>query len=353
MGTQDSITIRQPDDWHLHVRDGEVLKAVLSHTSNVWARAIIMPNLVPPVTTVEMALAYRDRIMAAAGNPHFTPLMTLYLTDNTDPKQIKEGKESGVITAVKLYPQGATTNSDFGVTSIEKVYPVIRAMEDVGMPLLIHGEVTDVDIFDREAVFIERTLRPLLEQFRFLKVVLEHITTREGVRFVQEMHRKDRSVAATITPHHLVIDRNDIFEGGIQPHRYCLPIAKRKWHKEALVQAAISGMPCFFAGTDSAPHLRSKKEASCGCAGIFCAPTALQTYAEIFDSAGVLHQLEGFVSEHGARFYGLPLNERTVTLSRQKREVPVSLPCKGEDIQVFRGGEIIPWKVTDVPVAAV
>lgn len=349
----ETITIRRPDDWHVHLRDGAMLKAVLPFTAAQFGRAIIMPNLVPPVTTTAMADAYRERIMAAlpAGS-RFQPLMTLYMTDDTDPADVVSGYESGRIVAVKLYPQHATTNSHFGVTDIEKIHPVLAAMEKAGVPLLIHGEVTrpEVDIFDREAVFIETVLDPLVRRFPGLKVTLEHVTTKEGVEYVTGARER---VAATITPHHLIFNRNAIFQGGIRPHYYCLPIAKREEHRLALRKAATSGNPRFFLGTDTAPHARAAKEAACGCAGLFVAPVALACYAQVFEEEGALDKFEAFASLNGPRHYGLPVNEGTITLVRRPRAVAedVSLPA-GEAVHVFRGGETVSWTVADADSAA-
>jgi dihydroorotase len=349
----ETITIHRPDDWHVHLRDGAMLKAVLPFTAAQFSRAIIMPNLVPPVTTTAMADAYRERIMAAlpAGS-RFQPLMTLYMTDDTDPADVVSGYESGRIVAVKLYPQHATTNSHFGVTDIEKIHPVLAAMEKAGVPLLIHGEVTrpEVDIFDREAVFIETVLDPLVRRFPGLKVTLEHVTTKEGVEYVTGARER---VAATITPHHLIFNRNAIFQGGIRPHYYCLPIAKREEHRLALRKAATSGNPRFFLGTDTAPHARAAKEAACGCAGLFVAPVALACYAQVFEEEGALDKFEAFASLNGPRHYGLPVNEGTITLVRRPRAVAedVSLPA-GEAVHVFRGGETVSWTVADADSAA-
>ncbi|MBB4015384.1 dihydroorotase [Chelatococcus caeni] len=348
----ETITIRRPDDWHVHLRDGAMLKAVLPFTAAQFGRAIIMPNLVPPVTTTAMADAYRARIMAAlpAGS-RFEPLMTLYMTDDTDPADVVSGYENGRIAAVKLYPQHATTNSHFGVTDIEKIHPVLAAMEKAGVPLLIHGEVTrpDVDIFDREAVFIDTVLDPLVQRFAGLRVTLEHVTTKEGVDYVTGARER---VGATITPHHLIFNRNAIFQGGIRPHYYCLPIAKREVHRQALRQAATSGNARFFLGTDTAPHTRAAKEAACGCAGLFVAPVALACYAQVFEEEGALDRFEAFASLNGPRHYGLPVNEGTITLVRRPRMVAedVSLPA-GEAVHVFRGGETVSWAVADADSA--
>ena len=339
------LTIRRPDDWHVHLRDGAMLEAVAWYTARQFARAIVMPNLSPPVTTSAMAAAYRERVLAAlpAGSD-FAPLMTLYLTDGIDPDEIVRGHGEGVVTASKLYPAHATTNAAHGVTDIARIVPAIEAMQRIGMPLLIHGEVTDraVDIFDREAVFIDRILTPLVRDFPALKVVLEHITTAEAAQFVAGA---GPLVAATITPQHLHINRNAMFDGGLRPHAYCLPVAKREAHRRAVRAAATSGSPQFFLGTDSAPHSVSRKEAACGCAGIFNAPYALESYAAVFDEDGVLDRLEGFASEHGPLFYGLPLNEGTVTLERLPVAVPERMMAGDEPIVPFHAGEQLPWRI--------
>ena len=345
MPHQTSITIRRPDDWHLHLRDGDMLKAVAPFTARQFARAIIMPNLSPPVTSVEAAAAYRDRIISAAG-PGFTPLMTCYLTDDARPDEIARGHAEGVWIAAKLYPAGATTNSASGVTDIGNIYPALERMQAIGMPLLVHGEVTDpaVDIFDREAVFIDRVLQPLVRDFPALRIVFEHITTADAAQFV--MSAPD-SIAATVTPQHLVINRNALFAGGLRPHAYCLPVAKRERHRLAVRAAAVSGSPKFFLGTDSAPHLREAKESSCGCAGIFNAPFALESYASVFEEEGALDRFEAFASENGARFYGLPLNEGSVTLERADIEVPDSIPAAGSSLVPFHAGERLRWRLAD------
>ncbi|MEY4238311.1 MAG: dihydroorotase [Pseudomonadota bacterium] len=336
------LTIRRPDDWHVHLRDGAVLEGVAKHTAHQFARAIVMPNLSPPVTTVEAAAAYRDRIVAAAG-PGFTPLMTAYLTDTIEAGEIERGFGEGVFTAAKLYPAHATTGSAHGVTDVANIRPVLERMEAIGMPLLIHGEVTDahVDIFDREAVFIERTLSGLVRDLPGLKVVFEHITTAEAVAFVQS---SGPNVAATITPQHLHINRNAMFTGGIRPHMYCLPVAKREVHRLALRQAATSGSAKFFLGTDSAPHAVGAKEAACGCAGIFNAPYALESYLAVFEEEGAIDRFEGFASEHGPRFYGLPLNDGTVTLERSGTTVPELIDANGTPIVPFHAGETLAWR---------
>lgn len=339
------LTIRRPDDWHVHLRDGEMLKAVAPYTARQFARAIVMPNLVPPVTTVAAAEAYRDRIRAAVpGEAGFTPLMTCYLTDDADPAELVRGFESGVWVAAKLYPAHATTNSAHGVTDIANLHPALESMQRIGMPLLVHGEVTDadVDIFDREAVFIDRTLAGLVRDFPALKIVFEHITTAEAAAFVEAT---GPNVAATVTPQHLVINRNAMFAGGIRPHAYCLPVAKREMHRLAVRRAAVSGSPKFFLGTDSAPHAVEKKEAACGCAGIFNAAYALESYATVFDEEGVLDRFEAFASENGPNFYGLPLNDGTVTLERVAIEIPNTLPANGTSLVPFHAGEKLPWRL--------
>ncbi|MGP1282821.1 MAG: dihydroorotase [Parasphingopyxis sp.] len=339
----DILTIRRPDDWHVHLRDGAMLEAVAGYTARQFARAIVMPNLAPPVTTAKAADAYRDRIMAALPeDSDFTPLMTAYLTDTIDPDDLAAGHADGVFTAAKLYPAGATTNSDSGVTDIANIRGVLGRMEAIGMPLLIHGEVTDsdVDIFDREAVFIERILEPLTRDFPALRIVFEHITTADAVSFVESA---GPDIAATITPHHCVINRNAIFERGIRPHAYCLPVAKRERHRLAVRAAAVSGSPKFFLGTDTAPHARADKESACGCAGIFNAPFALESYACVFEAEGALDHFEGFASEHGPRFYGLPLNTGTVTLRRAPTTVPERLAAGGAELVPFQASETLGW----------
>lgn len=341
----DTITIRRPDDWHVHLRDGAMLEAVAPFTARQFARAIIMPNLSPPVTSAASAAAYRDRIMAAlpAGSD-FTPLMTCYLTDDADADDIAAGHAAGIFTAAKLYPANATTNSVHGVTDVAHIMPVLERMQEIGMPLLVHGEVTDsdIDIFDREAVFIERILENLIEALPNLKVVLEHITTEQAVRFVESC---GPNVAATITPHHLHINRNAMFAGGIRPHAYCLPVAKREVHRLALRKAATSGSPKYFLGTDSAPHEIHAKESACGCAGIFNAPFALESYAAVFDEEGALDRLEGFASEHGPNFYGLPLNEDKVTLARSSSVIPGNLAAAGSQLVPFHAGADLNWRI--------
>jgi dihydroorotase len=339
-----TLIIRQPDDWHVHLRDGPMLSCVVNFTARQFARAIVMPNLSPPITTVAAAQAYRARIVAAvAPDADFTPLMTCYLTDSIDKAEVATGYSLGVFAACKLYPAHATTNSAHGVTDVQNIYPVLDVMQRIGMPLLLHGEVTDkhIDVFDREAVFIERTLAPLIRDFPALKVVLEHITTAEAVSFVESA---PRNVAATITPHHLDFNRNAMFEGGIRPHFYCLPVAKREHHRLALRRAATSGSAKFFLGTDSAPHAVGDKESACGCAGIFNAPQALESYAKTFEEEGALDRLEGFASEFGARFYGLPLNGRRVALEPVAQVVPDRLQALTSHVVPFHAGETLGWR---------
>ncbi|MFJ4288339.1 dihydroorotase [Cupriavidus sp. NPDC089707] len=338
------LTITRPDDWHLHLRDGAALAAVLPDTARQFARAIIMPNLKPPVTTVEQAQAYRARILAALpAGMQFEPLMTLYLTDNTSPEEIVAAKASGFVHGVKLYPAGATTNSDAGVTDIRRCYAALEAMQREGLPLLVHGEVTDpaIDIFDREAVFIEQVMTPLRRDMPELKVVFEHITTKDAAQYVLEA---SGPVGATITAHHLLYNRNAIFTGGIRPHYYCLPVLKRETHREALVAAATSGNPRFFLGTDSAPHARGLKEHACGCAGCYTALHAMELYAEAFDAAGALDKLEAFASFNGPAFYGLPRNTGTLTLEREDWQLPAELPYGDTTLVPLRGGETLRWK---------
>jgi dihydroorotase len=340
----DCLTIRRPDDWHLHFRDGAIMREVVPYTARQFARAIVMPNLTPPVTTTELGAAYRDRIMAAVPKGvRFTPLMTCYLTDNTDADDLARGAGAGVFTAAKMYPANATTNSAAGVTNVEKLYPVLARMEAEDIVLCVHGEVTDhsVDVFDREKEFIERHLRSLVAAFPRLRVVFEHITTSDAVDFVMEAGPQ---VAATITPQHLHINRNAMLVGGIQPHNYCLPVAKRETHRLALRKAATGGSAKFFLGTDSAPHLKKDKESACGCAGIFGAPTALESYATVFDEEGALDKFEGFASLHGPAFYKLPVNEDSVKLERAELPVPAVLQVTGEDIVPWHGGQILGWK---------
>ncbi|MDO8348294.1 MAG: dihydroorotase [Rugosibacter sp.] len=345
---QKTLTFTRPDDWHLHLRDGAALAAVLPDTARRFARAIVMPNLKPPVTTMALAAAYRQRILdALPQGMNFEPLMTLYLTDNTAPAEIDAAQKSGFIHGVKLYPAGATTNSDAGVTDIGKCAATLARMEKLGMPLLVHGEVTDaaVDVFDREAVFIERVLVPLRRDFPALKVVLEHVTTAEGVDFV---HAAGANVAATITAHHLLLNRNALFAGGLRPHHYCLPVLKRERHRQALLAAATSGSPKFFLGTDSAPHGKSTKETACGCAGCYTAHAAIELYAEVFEAAGALDALEGFASFHGADFYGLPRNTGRITLLRDPLDVPPCLDYLADDVLVpLRAGETVAWRLLE------
>jgi dihydroorotase len=333
-----TLTIRKPDDWHVHLRDAEMLATVAPYTARQFARAIVMPNLVPPITTVEAASAYRERILGAAG-PGFTPLMTCYLTDTMRPDEIERGFTGNVWIAGKLYPAGATTNSASGVTDINNIYPVLQRMERIGMVLCVHGEVTDpdVDVFDREAVFIDSVLQPVTRDFPALKIVFEHITTGEAVQFVESA---SPNIAATITPQHLTLNRNAIFFGGLRPHAYCLPVAKREKHRLAVRKAATSGSPKFFLGTDSAPHTREAKESACGCAGIFNAPFALESYATVFEQEAALDKFEVFASINGPRFYGLPLNEATVTLERTALEVSEQV----EGLVPFHAGETLGWK---------
>ncbi len=343
----DGLTIRRPDDWHLHLRSGEMMDLVLPATARHFGRAIVMPNLVPPVARVEQAEAYRQRILdTLPGDSAFQPLMTLYLTGQTSPEEIRRAASSAAVTGVKLYPSGATTHSEAGVSHIERSYPVFETMAEVGLPLLVHGEVTDpgTDVFDREARFIEETLAPLVETIVDLRVVLEHVSTRVGVEFVRS---KAANLAATITPHHLYMNRNALFSGGLRPHNYCLPLLKREADREALVAAATSGDSRFFIGTDSAPHLRSGKESACGCAGTFNAPVALAVYAEIFDSAQALEQLEAFTSINGPRFYGLPVNTDSVTLLRKPWRVPDAWGSDPDPLIPWLAGETLSWQVAD------
>jgi dihydroorotase len=338
------LTLIRPDDWHLHVRDGAALNVVVPHTAAQFARAIIMPNLKPPVTTAAQALAYKQRILAAVPQGMaFEPLMTLYLTDNLDPAEIARANASGVV-ACKLYPAGATTNSDAGVTDLRKIYPVLEAMQREGVLLLVHGEVTtsDIDLFDREAVFIERHLMPLRRDFPALKIVMEHITTSEAVQYVSAA---DSNLAATITVHHLLYNRNAIFTGGIRPHYYCLPVLKRETHRQALVKAATSGDPRFFLGTDSAPHPAHLKEHATGCAGCYTAHAAIEMYAEAFDQAGALDKLEGFASGFGPDFYGLPRNTDRITLRRENWTPPESYAFGEAELKPLRSGESLPWRL--------
>jgi dihydroorotase len=343
----DTLTLRRPDDWHLHLRDGEALKAVLPFTARQFARAIVMPNLSPPVTTIEAARTYRERILAALPKgANFTPLMTAYLTDAADPDELTAGFNEGLFTAAKLYPAHATTNSAAGVTDIRRLDRVLERMAEIGMPLLVHGEVTDpvIDIFDREAIFIDTVLQPLTRRLPTLRIVFEHVTTAQAVEFVLQ---SPGTIAATITPHHLLLNRNAMFAGGIRPHHYCLPVVKRERHRLALVEAATGGDPHFFLGTDSAPHAISAKESACGCAGIFNAACALELYAEIFDRAGALDRLEAFASLNGPRFYGLPVNSETITLKRAPETVPAAVKFGDDEIRPFRAGETLNWRLID------
>ena len=337
----ETLTIRRPDDWHVHLRDGEMLRTVAPYTARQFARAIVMPNLTPPVTTVELAAGYRDRIIAVAG-PGFTPLMTCYLTDDADPDEIARGFEQGVWVAAKLYPANATTNSASGVTDVANIYPALERMQRIGMTLCIHGEVTDpdVDVFDREAVFIDRILTRLVQDFPDLRIVLEHITTSDAAEFV---HSGGPNIAATITPQHLIINRNALFAGGLRPHAYCLPVAKREQHRLAVRAAATSDSPKFFLGTDSAPHARHAKESGCGCAGIFNAPHALENYAEVFDEEGARDRFEAFASLNGPTFYKLPVNTETITLERRDVQVPDEIA----GLVPFRAGQMLRWRLAD------
>ena len=341
------LTFTRPDDWHLHLRDGPSLATTVAHSARQFGRAIVMPNLKPPVVTTAQAQAYRERILAAV--PHhtrFEPLMTLYLTDNTAPAEVKRAKLSGIVHGVKLYPAGATTNSEAGVTHMERVYPALEAMQEMDLPLLVHGEITDsdVDIFDRERLFIERRLAPLVERFPGLRIVFEHITSGEAVDFVTQAPPR---VAATITAHHLLLNRNDMLVGGIRPHHYCLPVLKRETDRGAVLRAATSGNPKFFLGTDSAPHARTAKEAACGCAGIYTAHAALEFYAEAFEAAGALDRLEGFVAFYGADFYGLTRNRETVTLVKQSRKIEPSFPFGAETVVPLRAAGMVSWRMQD------
>lgn len=343
--SNERLTLRRPDDWHVHLRDGAMLQGVVGHTARQFARAIVMPNLSPPVTTTALAAAYRQRIMdALPAGTDFTPLMTCYLTDATDADDLARGHEQGVFTAAKLYPAGATTNSANGVTDVANIRGVLERMAQIGMPLLVHGEVThaDIDIFDREAVFIDRVLAPLLRDIPTLRVVFEHATTQEAVQFVESA---GENVACTITPQHLHINRNAMLVGGIRPHLYCLPVPKREVHRLALRRAATSGSAKFFLGTDTAPHAQHLKEAACGCAGVFNAPFALESYAAVFEEEGALDRLEAFASLNGPAFYRLPVNEGTVTLEKAPVEVPASYDCQGTPVVPFHAGEVLGWRL--------
>jgi dihydroorotase len=342
-----TLTITRPDDWHIHLRDGDYLPRTVADAAHQFHRAIAMPNLVPPVTNTAEAATYRERILAARpAHSAFTPLMVLYLTDNTSPAEMATARASGFVHACKLYPAGATTNSSSGVTDIQKIYPVLAAMEKVGLPLLLHGEVTDnhIDIFDREAVFIENILQPVVREFPALKIVLEHITTQDAAQFVAA---SGDNIAATITAHHLLFNRNDMLAGGIRPHFYCLPILKRNTHQQALQHAATSGSPKFFLGTDSAPHASHKKETACGCAGCYTAMHAIELYAEAFDHTGHLEKLEAFASFYGADFYGLPRNNSTITLIEKPQTVPASLDFGGEQLVPLLAGTSLRWSLQD------
>ncbi len=348
MGAESRLTITRPDDWHVHMRDGDLLSLVAPQTARQFGRALVMPNLRPPVQTVRQALAYRERILQALpGQSSFQPLMTLYLSDDTASGEIVQARATGVIPAAKLYPSGATTHSEHGVTDIRRLYRVFEAMQEHGMVLCVHGEVVDpdVDIFDREEIFIDTVLAPLVRDFPGLKVVLEHITTKAAVSFVESASSQ---VAATITPQHLLYERNHMLVGGIRPHLYCLPVLKRKEHQEALIRAATSGNPKFFLGTDSAPHLRSQKESACGCAGVYSAHAAIELYAEAFEKAGALDKLEGFASRHGADFYDLPHNTGSITLEKVSWEVPARLRMDDDELIPLRAGEAIGWRLGDL-----
>jgi dihydroorotase len=341
----DRLTIARPDDWHLHLRDGAALASVAGDSARRFGRAVIMPNLTPPIRTTQQALHYRDRILGALPeDTGFEPLMTLYLTDDTPPEEIGRAKLSGRIAGVKLYPAGATTNSGEGVTRLSRCFHTLEKMAELGLPLLVHGESTDpaIDVFDREKAFLEEVLGPTMERFPELRIVLEHITTRDAVQFVEVT---GGNVAATVTAHHLLMNRNALFQGGIRPHHYCLPVLKREEHREALVEAVVSGNPKFFLGTDSAPHARKAKEAACGCAGIYTAHAAIELYATAFEEAGALDKLEGFASVFGARFYGLPVSSERITLVREEWTVPEHLAFGAEELIPLRAGETIPWKL--------
>lgn len=350
MTTPQVLTLRRPDDWHVHLRDGDMLKTVVPYTSAVWRRAIVMPNLVPPVTTVDAAIAYRQRILDAVPEEHqFQPLMTCYLTDTLDADELERGFNQQIFTAAKLYPANATTNSSHGVSNIDAISPVLARMEKIGMPLLVHGEVTqgDIDIFDREARFIDTVMTPLRQRFPALKVVFEHITTKEAADYVRE---GNELLAATITPQHLMFNRNHMLAGGIRPHFYCLPILKRNIHQEALRALATSGCERVFLGTDSAPHARHRKEASCGCAGCFNAPCALAIYATVFEEMNALDKLEAFCSLNGPRFYGLPVNEDVIQLIRRDDVVPETITLSDDSLVPFLAGEVLRWSVNPSPI---
>ncbi|HZF17548.1 MAG TPA: dihydroorotase [Steroidobacteraceae bacterium] len=348
----DTLTLRRPDDWHLHLRDGAELRSVLRFTAERFARAIVMPNLTPPVTTVAQAAAYRKRILEALGpGAKFEPLMTLYLTDVTPAREIEAARTSGFIGGVKLYPAGATTFSEAGVTRIEHCFEALESLQQSGLPLLVHGEVTDpaVDVFDREARFIDAVLVPLIQRFPRLRIVFEHVTTRAAVEFVNTAHA---GIGATLTPQHLIENRNAIFRGGLRPHYYCLPVLKRESDRQALVAAALSGNPKFFLGTDSAPHARNAKESACGCAGMFTAHAAIELYAEVFDAAGKLGRLEGFASEFGAQFYGRPKNEERITLERREWRAPERIAFGANELVPYRAGQAIAWSLADATVTS-
>ena len=343
-----TLTITRPDDWHLHLRDGEALKTTVAHTARVFARAIIMPNLKPAVTTVAAALAYRQRILACLPESRpFDPLMTLYLTEQLNPEEVLRAHAEDCVHAVKFYPAGATTNSESGVAELECVYPALEKMTELGLPLLVHGEVTDqsIDIFDREQVFIDKVLEPLTQKFPALKIVLEHITTKDAVDFVTE---QEGNIAATITPHHLLLNRNDLLAGGLKPHFYCLPVLKRNIHQQALIDAATSGNSKFFLGTDSAPHSIETKETSCGCAGIYSAHAALELYAEVFEAQGALDKLEGFASHFGADFYGLPRNKSQISLCKRPNAIPATFPLGSGSVVPLRANESTSWSVEEL-----
>ena len=342
----DSFTLTRPDDWHLHLRDGDHLAAVLAHTARCFGRAIVMPNLKPPINTTKRALDYRERILdALPENSRFEPLMTLYLTDDTPPEEIARAKLCGRVHGVKLYPAGATTHSDAGVTRISRCFHTLEKMQELGMPLLIHGETTDpeIDVFDREKAFLEMTMGPLVDRFPDLRIVIEHITTRDAVQYVEVT---GPNIGATITAHHLLMNRNALFLGGIRPHNYCLPVLKREEHREALVEAAISGNPKFFLGTDSAPHAKHTKETACGCAGLYTAHAAIELYASAFEEANALDKLEGFASFHGADFYGLPRNKDRITLTRKEWRVPDSYKFGADEVVPMRAGESLAWQLS-------
>lgn len=343
----DHLSLSRPDDWHVHLRDGDAMAAIVGATARQFGRALVMPNLRPPITRVQEALSYRDRILAGLNDGHpFNPLMALYLTEGTPKEEIARVAETPEVIGFKLYPQGATTHSEAGIRSLEALDPLLETLAHYQVPLMVHGEVTDsdIDIFDREALFIERYLEPMSQRFRSLRIVLEHISTREGVEFVE---RASGSVAGTLTAHHLLLNRNAMLVGGIQPHHYCLPVLKRETHRQALLAAATKGHPRFFLGTDSAPHLRSLKESSCGCAGCYTAHHAIEMYATAFDQVGALDQLEGFASHHGADFYGLPRNTETIRLQRVPTEIPDALPFGEETVIPFMAGQTLPWTLAE------